>query len=381
MKVLHYCNGFSGLSETFIYDYIIELERQGVDNYVLAHKRLYEEDRPFEKVEIVKYPSIWQPEMILRKIKSIIFNENPVKTPWPIIRRKMERILIEFDPDIVHAHFGPQGVKVAPVCKSLEIPFLTSFHGYDAFELTKQSFWDSQYIKMSNHCSAITCVSDYMSQKLKNDYEWNRLELIHVGKKLDNYTFKVSKGKIRKWISVGSLKEKKGHGDTIRAFSKIIDKFPNQTLRIIGGGFDRNKLNNLIEDLGLTEHVKLLGPLPHRDVINELVKADVFILASKKSESGDKEGIPTVLMEAQAVGLPCVSTEHSGIPEVIPKGSQKFLAEEGNVQDLAKKIELIINCNLNEIKEISLRGRKIIENQFNLQYEVKKLVNLYQNIA
>ena len=380
MKVLHYVSSFSPLSQTFIYDYITELEEQGVENWVATFKRENIEDRPFDKVIQLQMPGRWNLEKIIRRFYAVITNKPKMTHLWAQMRRELEKVVLDVEPDIIHAHFGPKGVEAATVANKLGKPFIVSFHGFDIFQIAQDPFWVNQYENILESNCLVTCVSEYMKKHLLNIFPDSKLKVIHVGKRIENYSYNTPAKKIMQWLSIGRLAEKKGHEDTIRAFAEIINIFPNQKLRIIGGGERKKKLQQLIKDLDISDYVTLVGSIPHHEVKNELAEADAFILTSKTAKSGNKEGIPTVLMEAQAVGLPCVSTLHSGIPEAFPERNQKFLAEEANVEQIAYKIRALIESNKEEIERISIRGRKKIEKDFNLVTEVKKIKKVYQTL-
>jgi colanic acid/amylovoran biosynthesis glycosyltransferase len=182
-------------------------------------------------------------------------------------------------------------------------------------------------------------------------------------------------------LSIGRLAEKKGHLDTLKAFQKVLER-SNRSLQlnIIGDGNDRPKLESYIRSNGLKDHVTMLGRLPHPKVVEYLQASDVFVLNSKTASSGDKEGTPTVLVEAQAAGLPCISTFHSGIPEIIPKGNHQLLAKEGDVEQITSNMMNLLNAPEEEVLEISRRGRKRVEEAFDVAGEAGKLINLYKEL-
>jgi glycosyltransferase involved in cell wall biosynthesis len=93
------------------------------------------------------------------------------------------------------------------------------------------------------------------------------------------------------------------------------------------------------------------------------------------------EGIPTVLMEAQAIGLPCVSTHHSGIPEVIPPANHGFLADEGDVDGISERIARLLSCSEDQLAETTRAGRSRVEEAFNLKVETEKLKIIYLSIS
>ena len=95
----------------------------------------------------------------------------------------------------------------------------------------------------------------------------------------------------------------------------------------------------------------------------------------------NREGTPTVLIEAQATGLPCITTTHAGIPETIPETNHRFLAPEGDVDALTDCLIGLLNQSPDEILTIARRGRDHVEQEFHLSSEVKKLRSLYRTIC
>jgi glycosyltransferase involved in cell wall biosynthesis len=374
MKVLHFCDSFSPLSETFIYDYITELERQGIDNQVLTFNRINEDDRPFDKVYVAKIKKdfIW---FVLRVIAE--YNKKPNRF-WTMQRREIRKIVKKVKPDIIHAHFGPMGVLIAPIAKKLNIPLVVTFYGYDTSSLLKEEFWFEEYEKLWNSLNGVTVLSKNMKDVLtKIGCPENKIAIIHLSRKLDKVVVKEIPKNIKNFISVGRLTGKKGHLDTIRAFKKVLNEGYDITLKIIGDGPLKRTLQKFIYDNDLVNKIELMGAVNNEDTLKEIHKADAFILCSKTAENGDQEGTPTVLVEAQAIGLPCISTFHAGIPEMIPQENHKFLAEEGNVEQIKECIIKLLNTDETELKEIIKRGRIKVEKEFNLQNEVKKLIDLY----
>jgi glycosyltransferase involved in cell wall biosynthesis len=130
----------------------------------------------------------------------------------------------------------------------------------------------------------------------------------------------------------------------------------------------------------LEQWITLMGAIPNDKVVEEMQVADAFILCSKTAPNGDREGTPTALVEAQAVGLPCISTRHAGIPEMIPEETHCLLADEEEINQIADRIRQFLKCKPREIKQIARRGRAKIEREFNLRREVEKLKSIYSGI-
>lgn len=379
MRILHYCSSFSFLSETFIYDYVTELERQGTDNYVVTHNRCNIADRPFEKVSVVNLPARWNVERLIRRVNTYIQDDSPKLSFWPIIRRRLKKTIEKINPNVIHAHFGPEGVKVAPIAKELNIPLVTTFYGYDISRLRKSDFWLAQYETLWENVSAITVLSEEMKESvIEIGALPHKVSIVHLSRDISGFDFVGTQTPITKFVSVGRLTYKKGHFKVIEAVKRIADSGWQIELEIIGDGELENEIEQYIKEIEGQNIVKLLGALPNPEVKQKLKEADAFILCSETAPDGDKEGTPTVLVEAQAIGLPCISTKHAGIPEMVPEENHFLLAQEGNTEDIYSKIRKLMECTDKELQRISKLGRQKIESDFNLSKEVGNLIELYK---
>lgn len=383
MRVVHFCNVFSSLSQTFIYDVITELEQQQVDNVVFANKLENQQDRPFSNVVTVPLAPV---SFVEKKWNRLMVKAGLQRTDslkWKQRRKALHGLLKKYKPDVVHAHFGPQGCMALPPASDLKIPLVVSFHGFDAFKLPNEVFWMQQYKTLFKDAAAITVVSQLMKEHLvKLGCDSKKIHIIHVGKRIPEYLFKERINvPIKTFLSIGRMEEKKGHLDAIQVFKTLAAKHTELKLKIIGGGSLLQQAKDLVAQLNLQNVVELTGEMPHAGVKEQLYAADAFILCSKTAADGDREGVPTVLMEAQAIGLPCVSTRHSGIPEVIPVENQWMLAAEGNVHELANIVERLITTPAPQLEAIRSLGRHKVEQEFNLAKETEKLQHLYKAIT
>ena len=145
----------------------------------------------------------------------------------------------------------------------------------------------------------------------------------------------------------------------------------------IGTGELAEKAADLTSQLNVASKVRLISTLSHDKTKLLMMNSDAFILCSKTAQDGDMEGIPTVLMEALSLGLPCVSTRHSGIPEIIPERCHSLLAQEGDVDEILKCMKRLVDSPDQKTAEFTRLGREKIEQEFNLEIETKKLIKLY----
>lgn len=177
----------------------------------------------------------------------------------------------------------------------------------------------------------------------------------------------------------GRLVTKKGVLDALHAFAWVADQWPHLIFRIVGDGELKQHLVQEIDVLELGDRVEVLGALSHDRVIQEMQQAHLFILPSKTAENGDMEGTPTVLLEAQASGLPVLSTHHADIPEVVVDGESGFLVSEGDVEALADKLNVLLSQS-DMWGKLGRRGRSHVERYYNIRQEVKRLETVYQHL-
>jgi colanic acid/amylovoran biosynthesis glycosyltransferase len=378
LRVLHFRQTFSVLSETFIYDKIKEIERQIGGQHVLTLDRIREKERPWARTHEVSAPGWKTPWVLVGRLQGRLGKIPPFTVRWGAIRRRLRTVVREVKPDVIHAHFGPEGALIGPVAADCGIPLVTSFHGFDASRLLKVPEWLGLY---RDHVFAgrwTTAISDVMAGCLTEaGLDPDRSAVIHVGKDLDRYPFRPS-GSIRRFISIGRMVPKKGYTDAVRAFSGATRGREDVRLDIVGDGPLLDEVQALVQKLGANDRIKIHGAVPHRTVIEMLAAADAFLLASKVADDGDSEGMPTVLIEAQASGLPCITTRHSGIPEGIPPENHGWLAEEGDVAGLEERIGCALELGHDDLRRMAEAGRRHVEEHYDVRSEAEKMISLYR---
>jgi glycosyltransferase involved in cell wall biosynthesis len=142
-------------------------------------------------------------------------------------------------------------------------------------------------------------------------------------------------------VSVGRAVEKKGYADLVRALGLLRDD-PRWRFEHVGGGSLARRLNEQAAALGIGSRLTWHGAQDRGFIFDLLRRADLFVLPSRLARSGDRDGLPNVLMEAQAFAVPVLSTEVSGIPELISHGENGWLVPERNPTALAAALRLLI---------------------------------------
>ena len=261
--------------------------------------------------------------------------------------RSLERRLRPFAPVLVHAHFGPDGLLALPLAEALGVPLVTTLHGYEVSRTRGRLLrsgrlsWVRYALlrrRLMERGRLFLAVSDSLREKaLAAGFPPERTITHRLG---------VDLGRFRPgaWpesglvLHVGRLVEKKGTGLLIRAFAEAASERPEAHLVVIGEGPLRPRLMAESAALGLAGRVRFLGARPASEVAEWMGRAWLLAAPSLTAGDGDAEGLPTVVAEAAASGLPVVGSDHSGIPEAILDGETGFIVPEGKKEPLARRL-------------------------------------------
>ena len=177
-------------------------------------------------------------------------------------------------------------------------------------------------------------------------------------------------------VTVGRLVEKKGFTDLLAALSQVKASGHRFTCLIYGDGPLRQTLLAAREQLGLTEEVLLLGEQNREQIVAALTIADAFVLTPVHTDDGDRDGIPNVLVEAMACAVPVVSTTAGGIPELVHDGLNGLLTAPGDVEAVATRIEKLLD-NPDLRRELGMAGRRTVEAGYNVNAAAAELEKLF----
>ncbi len=178
-------------------------------------------------------------------------------------------------------------------------------------------------------------------------------------------------------LSVGRLVEKKGFATLIQACLALNLKGLSFRCEIVGYGSEQKNLQDQIDSFGLGDVVVLIGKMTHAALIARYRQATLFVLPSQIAEDGDRDGIPNVLLEAMAMELPVVSTDVSGIPEVVQSGRNGLLVPPKNASALAEAIgELLVDSKLRG--RMGKEGRHVVETMFDNARNLLLLRGLFE---
>ena len=153
------------------------------------------------------------------------------------------------------------------------------------------------------------------------------------------------------------------------------------TLSIIGNGPQEDDLRDLVRTLDLEDHVvHFLGTMTQKAVIDHYRTCDLFVLACAVASNGDMDGLPTVLIESLALEIPSVSTQVSGVPEIIIDGETGLCVPPHDVDALAGAIRYMIE-HPDAAQQMAKQGRTLVESRFDRQKNADVLYDLWKDIV
>jgi len=373
------------------------------------HRKLFMPNNTFLYNIIVSFKRILPVCITFQKINPILF---PVQTPlielyrwnflhqsWRVIQQYVNKnksvmkynlpstfqAINHYDIKVIHAHFGYTGFQALSVKEKTGLPLITTFYGQDISEYPKYSHWTKNYAILFKIGEKFLVEGPFMKKQLiKIGCTKEKIAIQRIAIMQDKYPFHTRKPKTKKEpvriLFCGTFREKKGLEYALKAVAKAYTRFPNLEFRIIGDGKLRPRILRLIKIYEMSKYTRLLGYQQHQSMINEMDRSDIFISPSVRAKNGDSEGgAPTTILEAQACGLPVLSTYHADIPNIVIPGKSALLAPERDVETLSNNLMTLLT-EQERWKEMSKTGKNFIKAYHDVHKEVKHLENFYFNL-
>jgi colanic acid/amylovoran biosynthesis glycosyltransferase len=356
LRVLHAFNLYGNPSEIWGFRLLEAFETAGVELGVVT-AQYWPGNFPDKPWPIYHLPPLsdYQPQARLRRQLSYLLTPRLLAAPlrtgaW----------------DLLYAHFGPAGWRFAPLAERLGIPLVVSFYGTDYQALPfRRPVWRRRYADLFRRAARVLAEGAHGAGLLR--------EMGCPPEKIGIQRLGVLPGEAPDWnaprppgglrlVQVASFVEKKGQEDALCAFALALPDCPGATLTLAGdGGAQRRVLADLARVLGVQEQVFFQDFIPYPQLRRYLSGFDVFIHPSRTARDLDSEGgIPTILLEAMAAGLPVISTRHCDIPELIVHGQQGYLAPERDPAALSQAIRQFQHLPASDFLQFRQAARKQI---------------------
>jgi len=276
----------------------------------------------------------------------------------------------------LHAHFASGATTVARLAARLAgIPYSFTAHAKDIFH---ESVSGTDLGLKLGEAAAVVTVSDFNRSYLQARFGEVALKVqrIYNGVDLSRFAYASPAARPPEIVAVGRLVEKKGFADLVRACALLRERGERFCCHIIGAGELENELSDLVELLGLEHVVELLGPRPQRDLVGYLRNAAAFAAPCVVGEDGNRDGLPTVLLEAMALGTPCVSTDVTGIPEVLRDGVSGLMVAQHDPEALADALSRLLQGSALRVR-LAEAARERLEQDFDLVKNTELLRDVF----
>lgn len=267
---------------------------------------------------------------------------------WSLARRR--------EPHVLHLHWGlPNGVLGAVVAKLVGVPAVVSLHGSGVFMGERHAFFrPALRAALASAASTTACSGDLARRAVALGARPEAVTVIPYGVDTDAFRpgDREDRGRAARELdiaadrplvlAVGRLVAKKGFGCLVDAASRLAERGLKPLVVIAGGGDLRGTLERRARDRGVEGSVRLLGPV-NRETVRQLYRAsDVLAVPSVRDAAGNVDGLPNVLMEGMASGLPVVASRLAGIPDVVHHGENGLLVPPGEPAALAEALERLL---------------------------------------
>lgn len=394
MKIAYVLKVFPRFSQTFVVNEILAHEEAGLPLEIFS-LRLSDDTRFHEAISRVSSPlnHILKPRGKIEDFRRELVNcserfpnvvnvirDNPdvgaadLQQAMLLARRVQDKGI-----DHLHAHFGTIATTVARIASRLSgVSYSFTAHAKDIFH---QSVIAEDLERKLVDAAAVVTVSDFNLNFLGKHYPRARERLVHInnGLDLDLFKFDGSTERDPVVLGIGRLVEKKGFEYLIRAFAEVARKVPEARCDIIGAGVLEDELRHLIEDLGLAHRIRMLGPQPQDEVRRRMRRASAIAAPCVVAKDGDMDGLPTVLLEAMAIGTPVISTDVTGIPEILTDEETGLAVPQRDATALAAASARLLQDAMLR-RRLATRARMVVEQRFDIRKNSIQLRSLFNEI-
>lgn len=289
----------------------------------------------------------------------------------------MRGILRRSEAALLHIFFGNVAIHTIPLIRSGGVPVVISFHGSDVTGQIATPAFASVRREMFDRVRLVLCRSQQLAKRVEGlGCQASKLRIMRT---VLPPVVRVPHGPPAdgRWhlVQASRLVPKKGIATTLRAFAAFLKIHPQAKLTVAGEGPLEGDLRGLAERLGISGSVEFCGFLSQDGLIALYASAHIFLHPSE-TVGGDVEGIPNSLLEAMASGLPCVATDHGGIPEVIRDGVTGVLCNEGDWQALARSLVLLAGDPALYAR-LSMAGADFVSAEFSAAKQIANIETLY----
>ncbi len=398
LKVGYVVKMFPRLSETFILNEILELERTGVEVTIFSMKRpnegifhpqlaqLKAQVFYLDEFDLRKWPAwlgkVWSPirnqqENLWTLMDEALSECNRVKSDQVLLGAWIAAKALTLGIHRLHAHFATLPSTLAYYASAISgIDFSLTAHAKDIYVYPFTETLMQEKIAAASQLVTVTHFNKtFIDERIPENLH-HKVVVLHNGINLNKFTPNNSETIDNLIVAVGRLVPKKGFATLINACAILKTRGLTFKCLIIGDGPERETLAQLIQQKNLTDSVTLHGPAHSEETLSWIQKATLTCLPCTTATDNNIDALPTALLESLGCGVPAVSTILSGIPEIIESGQEGFLVEPDATEDLADKLELLLKDKTLR-DSLSIKCRQKAEREFDIRKNVARLAQMF----
>ncbi|MDM8553305.1 glycosyltransferase family 4 protein [Desulfococcaceae bacterium HSG7] len=322
--------------------------------------------------------------------------ENPQKQLWIRILNKLTSYALKAYPyyiekmcgncDIMHSHFAPIGWRYLNLAKRLKIPHIVSFYGMDYEQLPfRQPVWKRRYERLFKEADMFLCEGPHGAKILqKIGCPTEKIRITRLGVDVNQIPFwnRTKKPRELKLLQIAAFTGKKGHKYAIEAFTRALQDCPNMTLTFVGPDRQgiRAELQRQIKGQA-AEKIMFIDAIDFEELYTFMKDYHVFIHPSCYTEDMNCEGgAPVVLLDAQATGMPVISTIHCDIPDEVVHEKTGLLSPEKDIESLADLIKTFYKMGKNEYGTYAKNSNEHITKNYDAQNYAAEIKRIYERL-
>jgi teichuronic acid biosynthesis glycosyltransferase TuaC len=355
----------------FIAEPLGALEQLGLKNSVLAAQPIYRsleqvhpEAPPAEFVRHASFPG----GMGLASAAAFLFAR---------VLGRVRELHDECRIDLIHAHAPlPCGHAAMLLSRELKIPYVVSVHGLDAYSTNQVGGYSGEWCRRISQrvfasAARVICISEHVRERVLEGGKATT-SVVYNGADPDKFSPVKNNPGGQSILCVGNLIPIKGQAVLLRAVAAIATTHPDVVVHLVGDGSERGNLAALAQELQISQRVRFMGRVPRRELARLMRDCTLFVLPSRY------EGLGCVYLEAMSTGKVAIGCRGQGIEEVMRHGTNGWLVEPGNVEQLASSLAmLLVNADLR--RYIGEQARQTILGRFTLKHQANNLLRVYED--
>lgn len=399
MKIGYVIKAFPRLSETFILNELLELERLGCEitvfsrypGQVVPHAALGGLKARSIPLEPLLKERFWEPFLLQKRwarekpeLHDAVFEtalafRNKEEMRYWLQSAAVADVVRREGIELLHAHFATGSASVARYAAQLaEVPYTLTAHAKDIYA---EGVDRARLAAILGDAATTITVSEANVAYLAEITPSARVQRVYNGIDLSRFPLRPTApaaGAEPLLLFVGRLVEKKGVGDLLTALALLRDAGHPMRLRIVGGGELEPALRQQVGALELDARIDFHGPASQEEIVaRHLAEADLFVLPAIVAADGDRDGLPTTLVEAMACGVPVITTAIPGIDEATPHEVAGLLTPPGDPAALAATLLTALTDKATTARR-ARTARARVEELFDIRRNVPELLQVMQ---